>query len=246
MEIDKENKCDYCEKKYSTKYTLAKHLKNCKTLKKIEEKEKYVSINIKEYNKLKKAQEKIKMLEQENKELNIKLIKLETENNIYKSQNKEQSQSILDIAKQPKTKTINNFKQKTFNLRDKEFVKDVQDKLRNNIDRTHILNGQKGMARLLFENCLKDENGENSKYICSDISRGIFKFTDDEGNSYYDNKAKKISNIVYSGVKDTINSINEDDSKNNTDFIEKIIDIKNITEDNSNFRNELITLSTLN
>lgn len=213
-----------------------------------------INLHKKKYNKkLKNENNELKHiideLSKENQELKIKLSNLTGKIDIYKEIDEKQFNTIADIAKQP---TTNTYKQKIFltpfDIKDSENIENIKNKLRNNIDKTHILEGQKGVAKLVYNNVLKDENGENKKYICTDFSRGVFKYKDKDGVYHKDNKAKNLTSIVYGGIKESLDNIDNRDFDENTynlnSVVKNVIDIKNMNNDNCDFRNELITLST--
>lgn len=267
MSEDNVFNCEYCDKHFKSKHNMTRHLNICKIYIKIrndnskleEEKEKQKIIN--ENNILKEEIKKLieennKLKEENNKyEFEIKMSKLETE--IYKTQNQIQADNILEIAKQPtninaNTNTINNYKNKisvTFDLKDKETIEDIQNKVCGVLSKTHVMNGQKGLARAVSGTILKNENGIDDKYVCSDLSRGSFRYKDSDGVMQIDYKAMRLTDIVYKGVKEKVRLISKEcmEKETDTDAIvcisQNILDINNMNEDNTDFRNEIILLS---
>ena len=72
------------------------------------------------------------------------------------------------------------------------------------LTKDYISEGQKGVAQFACKNLLKDENG-NMNYICSDLSRHVFKFYNSEGNIEKDVKANKLTDmLIEAGIYGTI------------------------------------------
>ena len=99
-----------------------------------------------------------------------------------------------------------------------------------------------------MDKLLKDDEG-NLRYICSDPSRQTFKFKTLGGEIMRDVKAKKLSKLLGSTVipvtKEMIKEIIRD--SNSDEFItisNNFMNIKNIDEDNGDFRMELANLTT--
>jgi hypothetical protein len=176
---------------------------------------------------------------------------LKAKNEIYEVEHK----CILDIAKQPKNITNTNNKilaiQTSLNLNDIDYVKNA---LENNYKVDYILDGQKGLAEFAVENILKDENGK-LKYVCTDPSRQIFKYKDELGDIQKDIQAKKLTNyLVDGGIKIKCSNLASDWWTNDDgcqDFekyqllFEKANEIRNVKNDNSKFKKELVAMTTI-
>lgn len=259
--------CEYCNKDFKTKHNMLRHVNSCKVyikinnenikLKEEEEKQKILYENNKLKEEIERLKEENNKLKEEIKyseyEFKIKMSNLETE--IYKSQSQIQTENILEIAKQPtiNNNTINNtYKNKiavTFDLKDKITIEDIQTKVCNALNKVHFMNGQKGIARVVSGTILKNENGIDDKYLCSDQSRGSFRYKDSDGVMQIDHKAMRLTDIIYKGVKEKIQRISKEcmDKETDTDLIvlisRNILDINKMNEDNTDFRNEIILLS---
>jgi DNA/RNA endonuclease YhcR with UshA esterase domain len=65
------------------------------------------------------------------------------------------------------------------------FFKNNPEKIKQLVDekltQNHIVDGQKGVAHFAYNILLKDEDG-NINYFCTDSSRSIFKFLNNDGN----------------------------------------------------------------
>ena len=176
---------------------------------------------------------------------------LKAKNEIYEVEHK----CILDIAKQPKNITNTSNKilsiQTTLNLNDLDYIKNA---LENNYKVDYILDGQKGLAEFTVENILKDENGK-LKYICTDPSRQIFKYKDESGDIQKDIEAKKLTNyLVDGGIKIKCSNLASDWWTNDDgcqDFekyqllFEKANEIRNVKNDNTKFKKELVAMTTI-
>ena len=249
-------KCYFCFKDFLDKITLTNHLENTclndlnvlevnNTFKnKLNEKEIEKDIEIQKLN------DKIYSLEKENIEINKQNYCLKEVNKILDLDHK----CIQEIAKQPKNinnnnKTLNLIN--SLNLSDTEQIKHLID---NNYNLDYIFSGQKGCAKFALENIIKDDNG-NLKYICSDPSRFVYKFKDENGNIQKDVDAKKLTNLlVESGIKTKVcNLANEwwtdENGKTNVDKFELLLDktesIRYLEDDNTEFKKELAAMTTI-
>ena len=244
--------CKFCNKLFSNA-NLSKHLITCKT-KPVLEKEKLKKENEIEIKKLKKKYEnEIKKLKNEIEELKVSNLALNDEvktlkvaNSIYREDHKE----IIKMAKEPKTRTNNKITVKNNILfNDKEKVKEIIDSKLNLVD---IAGGQKGMAQFAVNNLLKDEDG-NPNYFCTDSSRCVFKFQNENGEFEKDIKAAKLTNLLFDGgLKTKARDIgqktwtNEDgtcDGDKFRTYQTPVYEISTMNSDNSTFRNELACLT---
>ena len=198
--------CDFCKKSFSNK-TLKVHLKSCKN-KIIKEKDDIIKekdeiIKLKDNIIEELLREKDEIIEEMKKEkdniieeMKNRILKLETENDIYKNDH----DFVKNLASQPKNTTNNNNKIRVMNnfFDNPEKVKQlVNDKLTQN----HICDGQKGVAQFAYDILLKDEDG-NINYFCTDPSRSIFKFQNSDGETEKDIKAMKLTNmLIEAGLK---------------------------------------------
>ena len=199
--------CDFCKKQFSNK-SLKTHLQCCKnkTIELIEEKVKLIEYMKKEKDDLieEHKKEKDDLIEEHKEEkdemkeeilfLQNRILKLETENDIYKNDH----DFVKNLAAQPKiTNTNNNNKIRVMNnfFDNPEKVKQlVNDKLTQN----HICDGQKGVAQFAYDILLKDEDG-NINYFCTDPSRSIFKFQNSDGETEKDMKLTNM--LIEAGLK---------------------------------------------
>ena len=248
--------CEFCNQSFSES-NLVKHLQKCKTRPLIEmirkekdneiemirkEKDKEIKIVRKEKDKeIEKLKKLVKKLKKKNSDLTIEVHALKVTNGIYSEDHKE----IIKMAKEPKTNIIgNNF------FSDSEKIKEI---INTRLDRFDIAGGQKGIAQFALNNLLKNDDGIPN-YVCTDPSRHIFKFQNEDGQVEKDVKATKLTNLLFDGgLKDKSYDIGkklwtkEDGSHDSEKFRmyqPKIYEINSMNSDNSSFRNELVCLTT--
>lgn len=248
--------CEFCNHPFSSS-NLIKHLNKCKikpiieTIKKKMKKEKDDEINNLRKEKddeIKKLKKIIKKLKKKNIESSIDVHTLKAVNGIYSQDHKE----IIKIANVPKTNNNNNNTIIGYNFfNDSEKIKEI---INTRLDRFDIAGGQKGIAQFAVNNILKNDDGI-SNYVCTDPSRHIFKFQNEDGQFEKDVKATKLTNLLFdSGLKDKSHDIGkklwtkEDGSQDSEKFRiyqPKIYEISSMNSDNSTFRNELACLTTM-
>ena len=248
--------CEYCVKKFNTKQHLITHYISCKEKKKneIEEEEENIKIlNI-------SLQYEIIKLKSQNKKLKEKykkdITKLKEE--LYRMEGKlqvhENNQDCLyDIAKQSKiTNTNINNKilsiQSSFDFNNTEYVKQL---IEEKYDKNYLFQGQKGIAQFAVDYILRDDNGQ-LKYVCTDPSRQIFKYKDSEGFIKKDVEAKKLTGfLVNSGIQEKTHDVaiefwTDDlgniDGEKCSSMLETAQSVKNIKNDNTIFKKELINI----
>jgi len=172
---------------------------------------------------------------------------LETENKIYLQGH----EVVQKLAIQPKNTNNNNKIKINNNFFDNpEKIKQMIDE---KLTKDYISEGQKGVAQFACNNLLKDENG-NMNYICSDLSRNVFKFYNIEGNIEKDVKANKLTNmLIEAGIANKALSVapslwtDEDGNINSNKFLifsPYTTEIASMQVDNSVFRNELASLTS--
>jgi len=163
---------------------------------------------------------------------------------------------IQEIAKQPKNITTNNNNKvlnviTPFNINDKAQIIDI---VKNNYNINYIFSGQKGCARFVYENIIKDSEG-NLKYICSDSSRFIYKYKDEYGNIQKDIDARRLTNLlIEGGLKNKACNMasewwTDENGEVNTHKFEMLIEkaeaIRTMEQDNTEFKKELATMTSV-
>lgn len=221
--------CEYCGERFTYKHRLYSHYGSCKE-KIITEKDKQTESII---------MEKDKQIE----ELKKMVISLQN--------------TISDIAKNPKSITNNNHNHtnnivvnNSLNLNDIDRIQNVLDE---HLDGNVLCNGQKGLAKMIYEKLLIGEDGK-SIYKCVDPSRQNFEYVNEEGKVERDVKASKLTNALIKGevckkALDVGHDLwrKEDGSTDSTRFealSDKVFEVANINKDDSKFRSALSALTS--
>ena len=290
------NKCEYCEKTYSSKGALNKHQKTAKYCIKIQNELKdpgspeiefnlfhceYCNKNLTSKIRLKTHQEScIKMfhhlifekdliikqkdleIEQEiidkktilnlynldNQTLKDRIIELETENRVLREHSKENQSTINEIAKQPRIATTNNHNKILINTPVDLSQPTVQHAIQNGFSDEYLVQGQKGVARFAVDNMLKDKDGKLI-YICTDPSRQIFQYKNDQGKIEKDVRATRLTQaLLEADIKQTSHKIAWDNMKDGDNevfmtYTNHYQDIQELEQDNSKFSKELCCLT---
>ena len=243
------NKCQYCEKIFSTKSNLYTHQKTAKFCL---NKRNIINENYKCDCK-KKFTTKI-AFDRHKKICNVSDIHIEKNNEIKIYLDKLASIALAGVNK---TTTVNNINNKILNispldLNNSEKIKSI---LETKFDHNYVIEGQKGVAQFLVDHYLKDDEGK-LKYVCTDPSRQIFKYRDDLGDIQKDVKAKKLTKtLIDSGLKEKNNDISTswwttDDGTKDVDKFTilqpKSSEISSLSiSENTLFANELSSITTL-
>jgi hypothetical protein len=191
--------------------------------------------------------EKYKILLQENDKL-INDLKIMLSN---------ANQTICDIAKQPKTinstttnsNNNNRIQNNNFDIND---IKRISNVLENHLTPNVLAKGQKGVAEMLKEHLLQNENGDLI-YECTDVSRQKFEFINPDGNIEYDPKATKLlRSLNKANIFDVTHSTGKklwqkEDGSVNYDaqhvHMPKVTEILEINEDSSKLRTHLANIT---
>ena len=226
--------CEFCNKMF-TAQIIKTHYKNCKKKTEYE---------------FQKLQTEKNEKDEEIKKLQMRIIELEAENKIYL----QDRDLVQKLAAQPKTTTNNNDNRIRVNNNFFDNPERMKQMIDEKLTKDYISDGQKGVAQFACNNLLKDENG-NMNYICSDLSRNVFKFYNSEGNIEKDVKANKLTNmLIEAGIANKALSMapllwtDEDGNINSNKFLifsPYTTEIASMQVDNSVFRNELACLTSL-
>ena len=274
------NKCEYCNNVFKTLKIMNKHQKTAKFCL-IKQKKQIIcgSCNNISYsqndfenhqnNCITFLKSKIKELNDENKDIVYYQNKIEfcekqliekNEQLIEKdNQIKHLQEQIVSITKtavsKPTTTNNNNINNKILNMSvlnlDNENVKNI---INNNYNLDVISEGQKGVAKFATNFLLKDSDG-NLNYVCTDASRKIFKYKNNDGELEKDINAQKLTDILSdNGIFNTTSQITKDHWTNDDGSIDddkfsklfsKTLEINSLKEDNTIFKNELIAQTTI-
>ena len=261
--------CEFCNKSFTTKYILSKHIQTAKYCVKIQnnnkekqnkqEKEQYRELQIKykelqiKYEQLQK--ESNEKYEQQQKESKEKYEQLQKESNEkyeqLQKENREQYEFIKELAKQPKntntnitTNTQNNIVNLTcLDINEDKVTRTINESLTTN----HFMEGQKGLANFAVEHLLTDEEGK-ILYACTDSSRNIYKYKDMNGEIVKDCQAYKLIRIMKPGLKEKTPKLCKELEENNPEICNSIwhnaISINNLDENSNEFNKQLTILTT--
>lgn len=153
---------------------------------------------------------------------------------------------INEIAKQPRnyvetnnqTNTFNNMK--PLNMCTDNFSKTIEE----SFNKDYFIEGQKGAAKFAVEKLLKDDEGR-LMYICTDPSRHIYRYKSVDGLER-DVKAKKLTSVIAENLAKKSHTLGMTEiDKDNDNFFEystKYLDIKDMENDNGDFRYTLVSM----
>jgi len=255
--------CKSCDKNLSTNQSLKRHIKICKDkLLKCEFCDESVSgqnnLTIHVSTCSKRFQKIILNLEDEiRKQYESHKKELREQDNMYKEQisklqDKLERMYVKAVEKPTNSYQINNNNNNNnkymylqpLNL-DPDFIKET---VEQNFTSEHFLEGQAGVSKFAYKNFLMDENGDN-KYICGDISRGIFYYSKDD-KIHKDYKASMLTDAIYTDVLNKSVKISTecyDKKPDNLNYYSKCLcAIKNLKNDPSKYLEVLAGLTVNN
>jgi hypothetical protein len=239
-ENDNNYTCEYCNKSFTSNFRFQQHLEICLSKYKCIAKNKEVELQL--------IIKEMKIIKKENLFLKeeIKTIRIKTELEFYKQNSKENQSTINEIAKQPRT-TNNN--QKVLITTPMDLSQPVvQQAIQQGFSEEYLVQGQKGVARFAVDNILKDKQGK-LKYVCTDPSRQIFQYKNEDGSMQKDVRATKLTKALLDGeLKSTSHKIAWDNMKDGGDqefqsYTDYYYEIKDMETDNSEFSKELSSLT---
>ena len=136
-----------------------------------------------------------KELELKNKEISDNLEKADI--HIERLENK-LTDITLCLANRTTTNNNNTHNINNYNLIPLDIVQqnNIKDVVENYYNLEYQMDGQKGLAKLLSDSGVLKPKGENI-YICSDFSRGIFKYKNENGIEIRDVQAKDLTTWVH-------------------------------------------------
>lgn len=243
---DSVNECDYCKKTYSTPNYLQDHMRRCGEKRKYEEDTHQLRVKEMYETKLREKDIEIAYLKEQLGKCEEKLEKCE-------EKLEKRIDDITDIARQTKTKTNHNNNiiinaNTTLDLRDTKHINQI---LEQHLDGNVLVQGQRGLARMITERLLTDENG-NRRYRCTDRSRDQFEYTDPNGHVERDANGNKLRDaLVESNLKEVAMAHGEEMWKRKDGSIDyerfgvlndKVLEVANLHSDDTKFRRELSTI----
>jgi hypothetical protein len=245
--------CEYCSKQFS-KGNLKAHLNTCKEKKKSEY-DNLMSLFEKNQNEVILLKQQIEF---QKKEAEIEINSLKKEIEFYKHYFEKKDDVVNEIAKEPKTRNTTNSNKISFNNTNVFKMFNEPDKVKELIEKylstDHIIDGQKGVAEFTLNYLIGKDADGNLNYICTDTSRGIFKYLKENGEIGKDTDADQLTKLLLLGElkKQSLKKAEEiwtnEDGSHNSDMYQlhslnaqEIIDIE---RDNSQFRKCLAKLTS--
>jgi hypothetical protein len=184
--------CDYCNEKFLRKSVLTSHLEKCKFKKELDQNELILKLKsehklnlesklLEKDNIIKDLKKQIEDLQNKNQELALRAIDKPT--NITNNKN-------TDVTNN-QNKILNNIG--VLNL-DPDKLEEV---FMNRMTLQHVIDGQLGVANLIHQHFLTDENN-NPLAVCTDKSRQIIKYKGKNGEIIKDQKGYHLASKIYS------------------------------------------------
>ena len=247
------NVCTYCKKSFATVASLTKHGKTAKyclynrennSIVTCEQcKKNFVSVHCLDAHKTKCNKSLVIQVH----DLKMEISCLKNELNVYKELAEKDSDRLFEIAKQPKTltnnKTVTNNKVSILTPLDlsQERLKDL---VEANFTNSHMLEGQKGIARFTVEHVIKDEDGK-LRYICTDPARHTFRFKEGD-TEIKDIRGKRLSTALAPPVIDKSSRLGMEAIRANPElfavYSDTLTKIKDVGSDDAEFRGELASM----
>ncbi len=233
--------CKFCDKILTSKHRLNTHFVTC------DAKISYEISELKQQNLTLKDQ-----LDTKDKELITKdkeIVELKAQLYIYKELANRKDDVIDEIAKQPRnhieSQTNNQISiftnMKPLDMTTDNFCKSIEE----SFNKDYFIDGQKGAAKFAVEKLLKDEEGK-LMYICTDPSRHIYRYKSADGILERDVKAKKLTSVIAENLAKKSHTLGmseiEKDTEKFAEYSSKYLDIKDMENDNGDFRSALATL----
>jgi hypothetical protein len=181
-------KCEYCNALFTRKSVYDNHMITCKVKKSKTQEELVIELK-----------EEIIKLKDDIIRKDKKIESIEAQLNIYKNLSADSQQCIKEIAKQPKNNNTTN-NTTTNNILslaplDMNILKEqLSNVINTKMTEEHVLEGQEGIAKLV-SCCFTTDDGKKL-ITCTDISRGVWKSKDVNGNIIKDYKANNIAKVI--------------------------------------------------
>jgi hypothetical protein len=215
--------CTVCDKSLASKRSLETHTKTCKLKKEKEHDDTKAEIN----------------------SLKLRIAELEAVNKILLADKEKSQACVEEIAKQPKTTTNNKTTNKVSILTPLDLSQErLKELVEANFTNSHMLEGQKGVARFTVEHVIRNEQG-NLQYICTDTARHTFRFKDGD-TEIKDIRGKRLSTALAPPVIDKSGRLGLEAIRANPDlftvYSDTITRIKDMGGDDSEFRGELASM----
>jgi hypothetical protein len=236
--------CKTCDFKTTLKDTFKTHkckknLTDKEIIIKLENELKLVTDNFnekKEY--INKLEEKNIYLTLQNTELKEKLEK--HENHLFILSSKPTTNNNIKIQNLNNVLTSLDFKENT-----------IKEKVDNNFTLEYLNEGIKGVAKFTKEHIINPSEDGKQKYICSDPSRGTFKYKDENGVIQKDVKAIKLKNAIQEPIINKTKTLisyettrvrEEGEEKfdiTNTKLIDNLMQVRNLSDNGNDYAREM-------
>ena len=212
--MSSKNKCQFCDRDFSSKYCLSKHQKSasyCVALQKEHErkdKDTIIAEKALEGNKLQEEIVRLRILLEQKDEVIKKL-----EARLAKHE-----ETIADIARQPTTKIENTTNilqpttkiENTMNILSPITAEHLRDQAQF-LQMEHIQEGMDGYARYALDYPLKN------RVVCTDFSRRKIQYKNGEGKVVSDPDMKKLSHELFKAIRERNDELF-------TDYMTKLIE----------------------
>lgn len=229
--LQNNNVSDYvciCAKNFNRKFQLHRHQDNCLKYQTNLIEHKYLEkIQIKD-DIIQKLEERIRVLEEDMKDIAVSAVSRPT--TVTTNTNNNHNNILMNLT--------------PFDINKENFT----EKINEHFNKNYLVNGQKGVAQFVVEKILKDDEGK-LMYICTDPSRQIYRFKSVDGFIERDVKAKKLTTALYDELRSKSHRISDTEIKDSDPDIfvlysGRFQDIKDLDDDNSEFRVELANLTS--
>jgi hypothetical protein len=201
--------------------------------------------------KLIKTEGKIQIIENEYKLSLEKIQKLKIKNIQLKEKVEKQENQLFTLASKPTNTSIKiqNLNNVLTSLDFKENT--IKDKVDNNFTLEYLSEGIKGVAKFTKEHIINPSSDGKQKYICSDPSRSMFKYKDENGVIQKDVRATKLKNAIQEPIINKTNTLishettrvrQEGEDKfdiTNTKLIDNLMQVKNLDDNGNDYAREM-------
>jgi hypothetical protein len=248
--------CNFCNKIFTSQYNLNEHFNTCKEKQHEEMETRLKDGFIKEIEYLKEKLKEMettytRQLDEKDRHYHQKIEEKETtiaklEAKLEKFENAVIANTRNPITTNNNTIVLNN----TLNLNDTEKFKSI---IGEGLNKNVVCNGQKGLAKFVFDNILKGPDGK-LMYKCVDPSRQNFEFTNSDGIVEKDVKAIKLKraliegDVIVKAQKSGEELWTKEDGSMDTDRYAassgKVLEIMTVDRDDTKFRSELSALTS--
>jgi hypothetical protein len=174
------------------------------------------------------------------------LLKIELKEKLEKQENQ-----LFTLASKPTNTSIKiqNLNNVLTSLDFKE--NSIKDKVDNNFTLEYLSEGIKGLAKFTKDHIINPSEDGKQKYICSDPSRAMFKYKDENGVIQKDVRATKLKNAIQEPIIKKTNTLishettrvrEEGEEKfdiTNTKLIDNLTQVRNLDDNGNEYAREM-------